>query len=343
MDDGLQELRCLSWSRVDADALDCVAVNVAVLLDFLGIADVRTPFAAEWHFAFEPANEAAHLRLTRSSLMEAVRRYCGCIIEPHAVTLGETTADELSRLAARGPFLVFGDAYHMPWLPYVGHQHMEHSVIVAGAGDDDMRIVDAYVIRTEWGDSQPIATSVPACILIDSMKALVSERRGIAWTIRRTNPVPQIDLMAILGDNVDEIVRALAQRHALRSFARHYQERSGELAALRDFTLNCWLVARARQLHARWLQDRARDCPDLVSTEFAENFDTAVVRPWQKTSEFAYISLRRRQSGRLPPDAVFGMIIDQMEPAELEAAKRLSRCCLANRSLQRVAGPAVPC
>ncbi len=339
---GTNEARRLSWSHIDTDALDCVAVNVAVLLDFVGVADVRTPFAAEWHFAFEAAGEPAHPLLMRSSLAQTVHSYSGCIVDSHTVGIGESIIAGLRELASRGPFLVFGDTYHMPWLPYCGHQHMEHSVIVAGWDDDDVRIVDAYRIRTEWGEAQPSATTIPAAALLESMERLISDRRRIAWTIRQVDTAPKIDFAAVLRDNADEIRRSLAERHALRAFAGYYQAHSGELPLLREFTLNCWLVARARLLHARWLQDRAHDCPNVVTAELVEGFQT-LVGSWQKASEFAYISLRRRQDGRLPSQAPFHMIVNQVEPAEIDAARRLSEALSRDPPLQRVGGWAIPC
>ncbi len=339
---GMNEARRLSWSRIDTDALDCVAVNVAVLLDFVGIADVRTPFAAEWHFAFEAASEPAHPLLMRSSLAQTVHSYSGCIVDSHTVGIGELIIAGLRELASRGPFLVFGDTYHMPWLPYCGRQHMEHSVIVAGWDDGDVHIVDAYRIRTEWGEAQPSAATIPAAALLESMETLISDRRGIAWTIRRVDTAPKIDFAAVLRDNADEIRRSLAERHALRAFAGYYQAHSGELPFLREFTLNCWLVARARLLHARWLQDRAHDCPNVVTPELVEGFQT-LVGSWQKASEFAYISLRRRQDGRLPSEAPFHMIVNQLELAEIDAARRLSEALSRDPPLQRVGGRAIPC
>jgi hypothetical protein len=219
---------------------------------------------------------------------------------------------------------------------------MEHSVIVAGWDDGDVHIVDAYRIRTEWGEAQPSATTIPAAALLESMEALISDRRGIAWTIRRVDMAPKIDFAAVLRDNADEIRRSLAERHALRAFASYYQAHSEKLPLLREFTLNCWLVARARLLHARWLQDRAHDCPNVVTPELVEGFQT-LVGSWQKASEFAYISLRRRQDGRQPSEAPFHMIVNQLELAEIDAARRLAEALSRDPPLQRVGGRAIPC
>jgi hypothetical protein len=319
----------LRWHRIDVDALDCIAVNVAVLLDFAGVRDVRTPFAAEWHFSFDPARNAGRPALMRSPLVESISRYAGCTVESHVLAARNGIMADLARLTRQSPVLTFGDAYHMPWLPYAGRQHMEHSVIIAGADADAIRIVDAYLIRTEWGDAKPLATSVAADALARSLETVASEQRGKAWIIRRTSE-PAIDTIAVLRDNAAAIEQTLGDEHALRAFALHYHDRRQRLEALREFTLYCWLTMRSRQLHSRWLLDLARDRPDLVPRDIAESFERDLVNTWQKASEFAYIALRRAKDGRAPTEAAFRLIIDQIESAEIIAARSLSAVLAAS-------------
>lgn len=44
----------LCYDCVDSAYLDCLNDNLAVLLLHVGVADVRTPFACQWYFDFDP-------------------------------------------------------------------------------------------------------------------------------------------------------------------------------------------------------------------------------------------------------------------------------------------------
>lgn len=315
----------LTWDRVDVDALDCIAVNVAVLLEWVGVRDVRTPFAAEWHFSFEPRRTEFQLLLGRSPLQDLVARYTRYTIkENHLSDDGGLSAD-LARLTDEGPTLLFGNAYHMPWLPYANNQHMEHSVILTAIDDQNADIVDAYSIRTEWGEARPTATSVPTDCLVESINSLKSARHKIAWSIQKGSEKAGQSVDRVLYANVENILQELDAKHAMRTFATYYADHAKNPDVLGQFALDCWLITRARQIHARWLADLARKSSGLISATVAEAFENAVVRPWQTASEFAYIAFRRAKDGRSPPDASFKLIMNQIEPAEIDMAKLICR------------------
>lgn len=314
----------LTWDRVDVDALDCVAVNVAVLLEQAGVRDVRTPFAAEWHFSFEPQRTEAQLLLGRSPLQDLVARYTRHTIREDRLSDDGLSAD-LARLADEGPSLLFGDAYHMPWLPYANNQHMEHSVILTAIDDRSADIVDAYSIRTEWGEARPTATSVSTDCLVDSINSLKSARHKIAWSVQKGSEMAGQGFDRVLLANVENILQELDARHAMRTFATYYADHAKNPDALAQFALDCWLITRARQIHARWLADLAQKSSGLVSATVVEAFTTAVVRPWQTASEFAYIAFRRAKDGRSAPETSFKLIMNQIEPAEIDMAKLIGK------------------
>jgi len=315
----------LTWDRVDVDALDCIAVNVAVLLERVGVQDIRTPFAAEWHFSFEPRSHEAQLLLGRSPLQDLVAQHTRCTVREHRLSDDGGLSTDLARLADEGPTLLFGDAYYMPWLPYANKQHMEHSVILAAVDDQNAAIVDAYSIRTEWGDARPTATTVPVDCLVESINSLKSARRKIAWSIQKGSENAGQSIDRVLYANVENILQALDAKHAMRTFATYYADHATDPELLQTFALDCWLITRARQIHARWLADLARKSSGVISATVAEAFENAIVRPWQTASEFSYIAFRRAKGGRSPPDTSFKLIMNQIEPAEIDMAKLIRR------------------
>jgi hypothetical protein len=323
----------LTWDRVDVDALDCIAVNVAVLLEWMGVRDIRTPFAAEWHFSFVPEGSEAQLLLGRSSLQDLVARYTRYTIKEHRLSDDGGLSTALARLADEGPILLFGDAYHMPWLPYANKQHMEHSVILTSVDGRNASIVDAYSIRTEWGDARPTATSVPAACLVESISSLKSTRHRTAWSIQKGAENAGQSIDRVLYANVESILQELDATHAMRTFATYYADRVKQPDVLQQFALDCWLVTRARQIHARWLADLAQSSSGTISAAVAEAFENTVVRPWKTASEFSYVAFRRAQGGRSTPDTSFKLIMNQIEPAEIELAKLIRRELLGQSSV----------
>ncbi|WP_316195232.1 MULTISPECIES: hypothetical protein [unclassified Bradyrhizobium] len=301
---------------------------MAVLLDFAGVHDLRTPFAAEWHFSFCRSGRHPSPILARSSISQMIARYAGCTIESHSLTRAADLHVGLSGSLPALPFLVFGDAYYMPWLPYCGNQHIDHSAIVTAIDGSSAAIVDAYLVKTEWGDAHPISTSVSLDALSASMNALSSEHRGIAWTIRRTT-TPALDINSTLHDNANAILHNVGHHQALHSFADHFGSVGSELDSQRAFALHCWLAMRTRLLHRRWLLDLATTHPDRLPISFVNDFQENVVEPWLKASGFAYIALRRLRDGRSPTDAAFRLIVEQIAPAELAAAERLCDAIVA--------------
>src|SRR5205807_3107968 len=53
--------------------------------------------------------------------------------------------------AEAGTLYVVADAFTMPWTPYRGQRHMEHSFVLAPG----CTVVDAYHNETQWGMARP--------------------------------------------------------------------------------------------------------------------------------------------------------------------------------------------
>lgn len=321
---GWTRTRPLSYERVDSALLDCIDDNLAVLLGHTGVEDVRTPFACQWHFAFDPEG-ARPLRLARTPVEELIARHSGARIVTgtlDARPLAETCA---AHAAAGTPLLLFGDAFLMPWLPYFAREHMEHSFIVDGASDDGLfvHVVDAYANRTAWGEAAPVQTELHVLGLERMVRDLESAHAGTWRTVERAEVESPWDVPALLRENAAAILRTVGEERQVERFSRHYAERAGDAEALGPFVLACWLAARARALHGLWLADVARERPHLLSEEIARRYAEEVAAPWQRASEFAYVMLRRVSQGKAAPDVCFRILEQTVAPGEVRCAQAL--------------------
>ncbi|MEZ5840831.1 MAG: hypothetical protein R3D02_10545 [Hyphomicrobiales bacterium] len=322
----------LDWSAVDSDLLDCIEDNIAVLLAHRGIADLRGPFACEWHFAFHPG--AGPMPLTvRTPTADRVAALTGYRLR--AATLDPKNAIETWRqlLAAGTPPLLYGDAFAMPWLPYAGNEHMEHGFLVDGISGDgtSVHVVDAYSNLTEWGAAVPTAIEVDTATILAAIDQLAGSNRHRVETLEPGTGVTDFDPASALAENAAVIGTRLRGNGEMVAFAGHYRARRGDLAETRQFVLATWLVARARRLHALWLADLETARPDLLPAGFAAEFATEIAARWGEAQEAAYLMSRRVARGRAAPEAVFDLIAGMLSAAESRAAAQLAEHLAAIR------------
>jgi hypothetical protein len=304
-----------AFDRVDSACLDCVEVNLAALLQHAGVADVRSPFARDWHFALG----ADGLPVLRAeSVEQAILGDTGWEVVWERCDPARSADVCRGHLAAGRPVLVLGDAHRMSWLPYFGHEHQEHSFLVDGAGAGELRVADAYANRTEWGDAVPTRTTVDAGELEGIVASLDGPRRGCyAVLVRAGDPAPP-EARDVLWANARAILRTVGESDAVAAFAREHAERAADVAAMRRFTLGCWLTARARALHSAWLAGL-----DGLPAELVERFTVEVARGWQHAQELSYVTLQRVARGRAAPTGCFDLVESRVGPAEVAAAERL--------------------
>ena len=315
----------LHYDGVDSAYLDCLDDNLAVLLKHVGVTDLRAPFACQWYFDFDPSAPAASVE--RAPVEELIRQQTGYLFRQHQFEAGRYVERCAEFLQREQPLLVFGDAYFMPWLPYFAREHMEHSLLVDGLSDDQrlFHVVDAYYNHTPYGLASPTATYLPAMALERIAQALDTPNAGTFLVIEAAGTPTPIDPATRLLSNAEQMLAQLQERAALERFRRFYAERAQDAAAIKAFTLDCWLIARARALHRLWLSDVARQYPDVLDAGFPDIFQQDVVAPWQKVAEYAYICLRRVSQGRAAPDACFKMLEQTVAPNEIRVAELLAQ------------------
>jgi hypothetical protein len=279
--------------RIASTELDCVSDTLALLLAAREIDDVLTPFGCDWRFDLTASGGVVGPKLPPPDQDELLARRTGwrCVwtpVDPGCV------ADWRQALREGSAFAVVADAYHLPWVPYAGHTHMEHGFVVEGLDESTVDIVDPYDNVTEWGHA------TPQC-LQTSLDVLEPALRDARWGLLRpavgNDPV---DPSVAIADNVRAIGSA-APRYSdfVGQYEARYEAQDGSLdaAALERLALHTWLLHRSRALHARWL---ASGPVTKIYPEAAGRF-APVVAAWQRASEAAYLALRRVRRGRAVP------------------------------------------
>jgi hypothetical protein len=310
---------------IDYAAMDCVEANVAVQLWSRGARDVHRVLGSQWYFAFDEASGVGGLVLDRLALVDQIPLLAGVALR--IVGLGaDPMANVRELVAAHGPVLFYGDAHAMPWLPLYGNEHLEHTflVVAAAPGAGTVSIVDTYTNRTPHGNCAPVATDVQADVASRAVAALGTERAHEALVLEGEPRPPDLAARTLLADNVAGLLAELRESDSIRRFADHH-ERSAGAEAAGDFALACWLVARKRALHHRWLMEAEKLEPTLLPPGFLEAFDARVVRGWTRAAEFAYLGARRARAGRGRPGTVYSLVREKLHLAELELATELER------------------
>jgi hypothetical protein len=283
-------------SRVDSADLDCVCDNVALLLAHAGVADVRTPFAVDWRFDLIAGSEGLpRLDLPPAHLPDLLAERTGFSLDWRRIeALDEAVAEWREALDRGEPVLVVGDAYDLPWVPYHGHKHLAHGFVVEGLEDGIAHVADAYDNVTQWGRAEPLTTALP-------VEDLAAALRDGSWTLlRRVGTAAPVDVGARLAENAAAILAAEADGSYRRFLEAH---RELDEPSLDNLTLQTWLLARNRSLHARWLGDQADALGELGLTDLPERFEADVVAAWRRAAETSYMALRRVSAGRQPPPA----------------------------------------
>ncbi|MCG5462812.1 hypothetical protein AB0K35_08995 [Micromonospora sp. NPDC053740] len=247
-----------------ADLFDCVQVNLALL------ADVRhgpgTHLRLGARLAFRPRLDDGWWTVEPVPA-DQVDHSAGLLGLAVAERWDACPADRVPELiAGREPLYVVADAYHLPWLPYAGQEHMRHSFLVH-SHDDGVRVWDAYRNDTRWGPAVPGHWDL-------NVKDLVTALGDTADVISfgaaaLPDPRPTVEL-----DDPTEYLAA-------------YADAPDPAAALARLTLQTWLLARSRLLHAT---SRGMELQEHLGA-------------WQGLVQQTYVAWRMAQRGRPASEA----------------------------------------
>ncbi|MGW5422607.1 acyl carrier protein [Streptomyces sp. NPDC003943] len=303
--DSLVEAPSAEWSpaltTVRADALDCLQANLAVLADRAHGGGAHLALGAPVDFETTPAGPEQ--RLAEAEELLGLR-----------VTARWDRADgPLLRelLRDHAVLYVVGDAYTMPWVPYAGHEHMEHSFLLTASGPDGsadadtLTVIDAYHNDTPWGSARPGVWRLPAADL-DAVLATKCTALALDAT-----PPPALDATAVLAANAAAMSAAGPRVDA---YVTAMREAVGDPDALDALVLDVWVLGRARTLHAAWL-----GTVPGVDADAAEEQAQA----WRRYAAHTYVAARRARRGGAVPASVIDQL-DRLLREDVELARRLT-------------------
>ncbi|MEU7584321.1 phosphopantetheine-binding protein [Streptomyces sp. NPDC041068] len=288
---------------VHAELLDCLQANLALLADRYHGAGTHLRLGARLRFAPRPGEGA--LPSTEPTLADH--------LADAEDLLGLVATDHRQRVpgaelaAVTEPVYVVADAYHLPWVPYHGTKHVEHSFLVGPDGDgpdgDGLAIEDAYHNDTQWGRARPQRLRygrAELAALVDSLP----EGAEVVW-LNPKPPGPAPEPVALGAEPADDYARRC------EDYVRRFTEHPDRVEALDRFTLETWLLARARRLHARYRFD-GTELPPSVAEHLAR---------WDSVVEHAYLAYRRVARGRAEPPELLARAADALRAdTELFAA-----------------------
>lgn len=196
---------CADFTGLRAELMDCLQVNLAVLADRHHGVGAHVELGAE--LTGESTLDSRLAQASRLLGLQVVKRH-------EDADLRDRATEELQYAVA--------DAFDLSWVPYAGHQHMEHSFLFRDDGDA-CEVVDGYHNGTPWGDARPGVWRVP---WEELPKATVVE---LAF-----GELPERQTIAPLVLDVEETATAICRD-------------------VERMVLDIWLLARSRGLHAVWL------------------------------------------------------------------------------------------
>ncbi|MEU0008762.1 acyl carrier protein [Streptomyces sp. NPDC006314] len=265
-----------------AEHLDCLQANLALLADRFHGAGTHTRLGSALRCSPRPLTDGplAGLLTVEPTLDQHLADAADLLgldvagRRRHAPGDAPDTAD--------GPVYVVADAYHLPWVPYYGTKHVEHSFLVDDDGGDSLTISDAYLNDTQWGKARPVRLPYSREDFTALFKALPEGAESVRCTPRPLGSPP----------------RARVAPGPPPEYLRGYAEHPDRRAALDAFTLETWLLARARRLHAAYLAEHG-------ATGAESEPVLAHLRQWDGLVEHTYLAFRRVDRGRAEPPGLF--------------------------------------
>lgn len=255
---------------VNAQLLDCLQANLAVLADRHHGSGAHLALGAA--LRFQPTAGADGLPTVEPSLADQLSdagRVLGLLVTAQWQHVTPVRLVDLS--SQHGELYVVADAHDLPWTPYYGQLHLEHSFLVR-SGSAGAVVADAYQNQTPWG------SAVPGRWDVDWAKLPTADH---VVALAPTAAVPMATPVVEMADSADY----------LDAYARH----ADRVVALRRLTLETWLLARSRKLHAGFLARSGKPATGEVEEH---------LRGWDLLAEQCYLAARRVERGRREPAAL---------------------------------------
>ncbi|MEE1927851.1 hypothetical protein V1J52_06540 [Streptomyces sp. TRM 70351] len=275
--------------HLKAAAMDCVQVNLAVLSEHHHGEPVALNLGAPLRFAPRfPGDALPTVEPPHGEHLAVARTMAGVDVRGTDRATPVTQAWELAGESG-GTHYVLADAFTLPWTPYHGHEHLEHSFLMTVTAPDRVHVVDAYHNDTPYGNARPGAWEF-------DRDRFQRELRGTALRFgqSRTVPVRAEAVESALADNARHL--AAARDDAVPRYVAAYRDHDNQREAVEALVLETWLLARSRRLHGHWL---AVTHPDSAS-RFSAHADD-----WAAFAGHCYLAARRVRRGRDAPSDLY--------------------------------------
>ncbi|MFJ6694927.1 BtrH N-terminal domain-containing protein [Streptomyces sp. NPDC091272] len=295
-------------ARVPGALLDCVSDDLSLLLAYHGVRENEEPFSVDWRFDLreDPGGAPPRLRMPAADLEARIAARTGLLLTWRAAADTDRDArDWAEQLEGGRPVLVVGDAYHLPWLPYHGNEHMDHGFVVDGVHGSlqhprelVLDVIDPYDNATRWGTSRPLSTTIS---LADLAPALPGGRWGVLRNVPQADSHPSAE--QLMADNLLGLRSAVGE-NAFKAFCAGLDDSNPD--SWDHYTLQTWLLARSRALHLRWLTAHAHELRDFSrnAVDLPVLFGENVANPWKQAAQSCYLAARRSAAGKsAPPSA----------------------------------------
>lgn len=263
-------------ASVHAELLDCIQVNLAVLADQWH--GDGTHLALGTRLSFEPHLGPQDLPTIERSLADHLHD-AEDLLGLRVIGHHRADAADLIAMPQQETRYVVADAFHLPWVPYHENSHMAHSFLIQH-DEGGVLVIDGYHNDTPWGPARPGAWRLSVQQLTD---ALPMAAEIVLFAPIPGSAIPLPDVRPPDPGVVADYVAAY----------RDYDDRATALAQL---TLETWLLARSRRLHA------------VARTSVPTDSNTGVaahLRDWTSLVEHTYLAHRRVLRGRPEPHGVF--------------------------------------
>ncbi|MGW6521393.1 acyl carrier protein [Streptomyces sp. NPDC054950] len=284
---------------IDTTALDCIQVNAAVLAHAAHGPAAHLELGGRLRFAprFAEGGRLPTVEQTPTDQIAWMGGPLGLVLEARRpLTQGRALLDLLP--ADGSPLYVVGDAWNMPWLPYHGHQHMDHSVLLRAAdGGAHVEAVDAYDNETPYGRAEPVVCSYDR----SKAAALFDGSSVLPVAVRRAPPAhrPMSETLAENAEDADLLLAGDSPERYAAAFRDHPDQQEACAALL----LETWLLNRSRRLHAAWA---AHHAPGSTLAHTARDQAAA----WDDLAGQCYLAARRVQRGRPVPPQIHPSLVE---------------------------------
>ncbi|MEV0704762.1 acyl carrier protein [Saccharopolyspora sp. NPDC050389] len=248
---------------VRSNLLDCMQANLAVLADRHHGPGTHLNLGAALRFRWR-AEQLPTVEPTLEQHLADAETLLGLRVTDERTVTGEILTAAVQPGAQA---YVIADAYELPWVPYFRQRHMEHSFLLSAEGT----VVDAYANDTQWGPATPGSWQFPDLRLAGAAQILHFAPEAAP------NPVAAVD-----DGDFEEYLAA-------------YQSYPNRVSALDRLTLETWLLARSRKLHAAFRRHRGLPLRAALDEHLSR---------WDGLVEQTYLAYRRVARGRPEPTIV---------------------------------------